>query len=189
MNLRPALLLACALAACATTPKGRQRIDEIRSDPAIATGEIVDLAVLPPDVDSTGRFPFGKRMREAARKYLIDVKNYAVADDRFVDSSATLDEMRASPEAMAERLGADAVLLIRVTQWEIQDLLSRGRVYAGGSATAYGQGKVLWERIFADWAIHAPGAVTPSNRAEMSDALAAILTHELLEKFPPKPIR
>ena len=101
----------------------------------------------------------------------------------------TLDEARAHPEKMVAVTKSDAVLFIAITQWETQDLLPKGRIYAGGKATLYGPEGALWERRFSDWTILSPGSLTPSNRQEMYESMVGTFTTEVLSALPPKPIR
>ncbi len=185
-----AIGILCVLlcVACNTTPIARERLDETNSDPKVAAGEVIDVAVVAPEGASIAGVGLGSKIRHTARRHLLDTKNYAVPTDEYVDG-LTSGDTGGDLSPLVGPLKTDGVLRIAVTQWDTYDLLGKGRIYAGGVATIFGASGALWERQFGNWTLLAPATVTASNRDEMSELLAAQLTKELLSELPPKPIR
>lgn len=176
-----ALIVSCF--GCESAPRDGAE-DTTTLDPAFQTAEVVDIAVLPPSLESPDRDPLQGRIRSTAHEYLIAAKNYAVPDEAYVD--VALQQLGGDGTRAAGATGSDGALAIVITQWETEDLLPKGRIYVGGTATLYGNGNVLWERRFRNKLVLAPKIVTASNRAEITDGLARDLTRDLLSTLPPK---
>ncbi len=182
------LLLAAAVAigAC-QAPRQRQPQDQTRADPRLGTMEMVDIAVVKPGVTGSDARALSSTIRSSARKILIDQKNYAVPKDVYVDEAARVGNATGTG-SIAREAGSDAGLLIILEEWETQDLIPRGRVYASGSAKLVESGgtRVLWERSFKDWTRLAPANVTASNRGEMNEGMLRAMVREILSGMPAK---
>lgn len=186
MKHLPSLLACLALiAACESAPRP-QGTDETTVNPGLATAEVIDVAVLPAAVESPDRANLESRIRHTAHEYLIKTKNYAVPEDGYVDRALATLPGSGDPTVAAHHAGSDAVLLISITQWETEELLPKGRIWCGGTATLQGGGQTWWTRNFSDRLLIAPGPVTASNRPEMTDAMARSLTRDILSTLPPK---
>lgn len=184
------LLLIAVVALGACQVKQRQREDQTRSDPALATTELVDIAVVTPEVTTSDRQVLSSAIRAAARKVLINRKHYAVPRDAFVDRSAAAQNAT-DVGAIASAAGSDAGLLISLDQWETGDLLPKRSIYAGGKARLVESGgtRVLWERSFRDWKRVATSNVNASNRTQVTQAMLREMIREVLSNLPAKPRR
>ena len=184
------LLLIAVVALGACQVQQRQREDQTRADPALATTELVDIAVVSPEVSTSDRRVLAAAIRAAARNVLINRKHYAVPRDVFVDESAASSNAT-DAGTIARAAGSDAGLIISLQQWETGDLLPKGRIYAGGTArlVASGGTRVLWERSFRDWTQVAARNVTATNRAEVTRDMLRQVISEVLSNLPPKPRR
>ncbi len=184
------LLLIAVVALSACQVKQRQREDQTRADPALATAELVDIAIVSPEVTTSNRQVLSATIRAAARKVLINRKHYAVPRDAFVDRTAAASDAT-DAGTIARAAGSDAGLVISLEQWETGDLIPKGRIYAGGTARLVESGgtRVLWERSFKDWTRVASGDVTIINRPEVMKNMLREVVQEVLSNLPPKPRR
>lgn len=172
------------LGACAGVP--REPVDEVTKDPAFDPAEVVDVAILRPEVASPSDDKvLARHMREAARRVLIDDKLYSVLSDQYVDRTLAGTATAAPASALTE-LDADAVLQIDVDQWEDDKLTQTGRIHAGGTLVLHGPSGMLWEYRFRDRPVTSPFPVTSGNRAEAATAVARSLIRELLSRIPPR---
>jgi hypothetical protein len=177
-----------ALIGCETAP--REEVQD-RTDvaPGFTEAQIVDVAVLPAEADAPDREILQGRIRSTAHQYLIDVKNFAVPENGYVDRAIGTLPGATEPSRAAEAAGADAALLVSINQWETEDLLPKGRIYAGGTLLLQGKGQTWWQRTFRNRTLLAPRTVTASNRAEIVDGMVRDLTRDLLSTLPAKPRR
>ncbi|NRA97700.1 MAG: hypothetical protein HRU14_16005 [Planctomycetes bacterium] len=184
------LLLIAVVVLGACQVKQRQREDQTQSDPALATTELVDIAIVSPEVTTPDGRLLSATIRAMARKILINRKHYAVPKDAFVDRAAAASNAT-DAGTIARAAGSDAGLFISLEQWETSDLLPKGRIYAGGTARLVESGgtRVLWERSFKDWTRVASGDVTTSNRPEVMKNMLREVVQEVLSNLPPKPRR
>lgn len=189
MKARWTLLLGfLVFSACETAPRGSGD-DMTVVHPDFASAEVIDIAVIPPDIHAPDRAPLEKRLRATAHEYLIATKNYAVADDAYIDRALESFPGAEDPSRLAEATGADAVLLVMISQWETEDLLPKGRIYAGGKAAIIGKGQTYWERTFSNRLLLTKAPVTASNRMEISEDLVRQLTRDILSTVPLKVAR
>ncbi len=181
-----ALATLLVLCACATTQRSPN--DETRLNPEFERGDVVDVAVVPPKVASPDAERLQQIFRQSLRKYLIDSKAYAVPRDSYVDRMIGGREV--TPEVAVEASGADAILILGITQWDTSLLYPKGRIFAGGAITLYGPQGVLWERTFRDFQVLSRSpSVTAANRVDVVDKMIADLCAQLLETLPSKPMR
>lgn len=180
------ILAVIALTACESTP--RSKVDQTRVDPALEQTELIDIAIAKPMVgNSSDGEVLAASIRTATRKVLIDHKRYAVPRDAFVDAATSGDTR---PGELARAAGSDAALVFTLDQWETDELLPKGRIYAGGNVQLVStSGSVMWQRTFKDWARVAPRNVTASNRLEVTDEMLRDTVRELLVQLPAKPRR
>lgn len=184
------LLAVVALGACQTQQRQRQREDQTRTDPALETMDLVDIAVIAPEVTTPDRQVLSAAIRSTARKVLINRKHYAVPKDTFVDRSAAASSAT-DAGTIASAAGSDAGLVISLDQWETGDLVPKGRIWFGGTARLVESGstRVLWERSFRDWDSVAPRNVTASNRLEVTGDMLREIVRQVLATLPAKPRR
>lgn len=178
------LLVACAEAPVASVE------DRTTVSPAFAAAQVVDVAVLPPTAETPDQELIRGRIRHTAHTYMIDEKNYAVPEDRFVDQAVTTLPGGSDPGQSATAAGSDAALLVSITQWDTDDLVPKGRIHAGGTVSLYGKDRsVYWERTFRNKMVLADRNVTAANRGEVVDTMVRDLIRDLLSTMPPKPAR
>ncbi|MAG57099.1 MAG: hypothetical protein CMJ83_12470 [Planctomycetes bacterium] len=179
--------LAIFLSACQTGSPERARVDRTEVTPGLSEIELIDIAVLAPEVATPSDVVLSTKIRATARRVLLDAKRYSVPQDAFIDTAIAEHPGATDPGRVASVTGADAALVIKLSQWDTGELIGKGRIYAGGEAVLHGKdGGVLWKRVFQDWPRIAAANVTPSNRGEVTNEMLNLTIREILDKLPAK---
>jgi len=178
------LSLVFLLAACAAP--GRVPSEETFLDKDLSSLELVDVALAAPEFAGPSGGLLAPAMRVAGRRYLIDVKDFAVMADAATDTAlagGTIDG-----PAAAKAAGADALIAIRVTNWDTSELLPRGFAFASGTVTAWASrdGRRVFEHAFENVRMTTPGQVTGATYADTEIALVGDLARRVLASFPRK---
>ncbi|HYC79355.1 MAG TPA: hypothetical protein VEI02_17185 [Planctomycetota bacterium] len=181
--------LLAALWGCASPEPDNLR--ETWLDPDYRSVPVIDIAVLKPQVASPAAEPLAFEMRQAARAYLLESKAYSTLADQRVDAdaaAAAVDAASDGPTAARAFESADAVCLIRVTEWDRDWLTPRGVVYATGEVAIYARrdGRRLYESTFKRERLMGPGSVSDLNVGEAERAMARELMKLSLAGFPRK---
>lgn len=178
------LSLVFLLAACAAP--GRVVSEETFLDKDLSSLELVDVALTAPEIAGPSGGLLAPAMRVASRRYLIDVKDFAVTADAATD--AALGGGTVDGPAAAKAVGADALVVVRVTSWDTSELLPRGFVFASGTVTAWASrdGRRVFEHAFENVRLTTPGQVTGATYADTEVALVGDLARRVLASFPRK---
>jgi hypothetical protein len=186
---RPYLILlpVTILFASCQTPGTRSFADQSEVSPGFEQTEIVDISVLRPNVVAAEREFLEPRLRRAIRMTLLDGKGYSVPTDEWIETVILEHPTADTPAGIASAAGSDAALLLTLDQWDTNEFLPKGRIYAGGRATLMGKdGTTLWQRTFQDWMRLAPKNVTGANRADVTDEMLRTFAQDILSKLPAK---
>ncbi len=182
-TVRIAGVLLLALAACQTSPT-RMPVETAGVDPAFSETGPKDVVVLPVDAsqlirDETERAAFPEdAMRESSRKYLIAKKSYAVPTADWTDDTLEAEGRGA--------LDTDAILEIKMRQWDTSLLGPRGVIYAGADfrlLTPDGR-RELWHYTCRDRQIPIPGPWGESAAAANAEMAARRLAEDALSRLP-----
>lgn len=178
--------LAFVLVVASCAMQGRTPTEETFLDKDLSSLELVDVAVAIPTIDGPSGGLLAAPFRNACRKLLINGKDYAVMSDAATDRLLT-GGVTDGPVA-AKAVGADALLVIHVTNWDTSELLSRGFIFASGSVTAWAarDGRRIYEHAFENVRMSTPGPVTGAMISETEVALSADLAGRVLASFPRK---
>jgi hypothetical protein len=176
--------------ACESTG-GRRPERVVEAVENFQTLRIVDVAVLPVKaVPAELSIPLRVAFREDVVKYLVDKKSYSVADLAYVDetlgpeaiAAAGLDEARG-------KLNEDAILTIRIDQWDDRFLISSERIHAGGEFALHASdtGVRLWRFAFRDEPISVSGRSAPADAQDLEREAVRKLIALAIDTLPDKP--
>jgi len=180
------LFAALFVPACQTAPN-RYPVESGTINDDFAAAKIAEIVVLPvdshglqsKDVNEGQAFP-KDAMRQMVRKYLVGTKSYAVPASAWVD-----DAMKNGATSSME---TDAILEVRMEQWDTKFLAGRGVVYAGAAfqLKSARDNATLWTYRCTDRQIPVAGPLGASAIAANMRAAARRLTEDALSRLPRK---